>query len=178
MGSSRTRPESSSIHASRRMRAVRQRNTKPELALQRELRFLGLRFTLDAAPEGSGMRRADILFRQARCVVFVDGCFWHSCPKHATIPKANREWWEAKLATNRSRDLDTSRKLKAAGYAVIRVWAHENMERAARRIHRRIEATRSRSASAGLAARSGQRPAPARRSKMSDRDQTPKRGWC
>ena len=56
----------------------------------------------------------------------IDGCFWHSCPAHATKPKANAAWWEAKLEGNRQRDLDTDRRLLAAGWLPVRVWAHED----------------------------------------------------
>ncbi|HVA07938.1 MAG TPA: hypothetical protein VNG12_14455, partial [Acidimicrobiales bacterium] len=57
--------------------------------------------------------------------VFVDGCFWHSCPIHKTVPKANREWWVAKLAANEARDRETDACLEEAGWSVLRFWEHE-----------------------------------------------------
>ncbi len=79
-------------------------------------------------------RRADIVFGPAKVAVYVDGCFWHSCPEHATVPKNNREWWIEKLEANVARDRDTDRQLAEAGWQVIRVWEHEDMESAADRV--------------------------------------------
>ena len=74
------------------------------------------------------MRRlADIVFGPARVAVYVDGCFWHSCPDHGTTPKSNREWWREKLAANVERDQDTDRQLAEAGWQVIRVWEHDDV---------------------------------------------------
>ena len=58
--------------------------------------------------------------------VFVDGCFWHSCPVHATTPTANREWWVAKLQRNQERDRQTDEHLRALGWTVLRFWEHED----------------------------------------------------
>jgi DNA mismatch endonuclease (patch repair protein) len=66
--------------------------------------------------------------------VFVDGCFWHSCPVHASWPKANADWWKAKLEANRSRDRDTDAKMIEAGWTVVRVWEHEDSTAAAHRV--------------------------------------------
>lgn len=78
--------------------------------------------------------RADIVFGPSRVAVFVDGCFWHSCPEHSSIPKNNREWWVAKLAANTERDERVNTALVDAGWVVVRVWEHEEMEVAAERI--------------------------------------------
>lgn len=109
------------------------RDTKPELALRRAVWRLGLRYRVDIAPI-PGRRRADLVFTRAKVAVYVDGCFWHSCPTHATIPKANREWWVEKLETNVRRDRDTDSRLAAAGWMVVRVWEHEPVDVAADRI--------------------------------------------
>lgn len=109
------------------------RDTKPELALRRAVWRLGFRYRVDIAPI-PGRRRADVVFTRAKVAVYVDGCFWHSCPTHATIPKANREWWVAKLGTNVQRDRDTDIRLAEAGWTVVRVWEHEPSEVAAERI--------------------------------------------
>jgi DNA mismatch endonuclease (patch repair protein) len=64
----------------------------------------------------------------------VDGCFWHSCPDHATLPKNNREWWANKLSANVARDRDTDRQLTESGWRVVRLWEHQDMEQAAAEI--------------------------------------------
>jgi DNA mismatch endonuclease (patch repair protein) len=94
----------------------------------------GLRFRKHVAPL-SGLRcRADAVFPAARVAVFVDGCFWHSCPWHGTLPRANREWWRPKLARTAARDHRNDETLAAAGWAVVRVWEHEDPVVAAARI--------------------------------------------
>jgi DNA mismatch endonuclease (patch repair protein) len=75
----------------------------------------------------TGVRReADIVFAKARVAIFVDGCFWHGCPEHASWPKANADWWRQKIEANRRRDADTDERLQRAGWAVVRVWTHED----------------------------------------------------
>ncbi|WP_240772896.1 very short patch repair endonuclease [Phragmitibacter flavus] len=69
--------------------------------------------------------RPDFVFRKARVAVFVDGCFWHGCPKCYVSPKGNQEFWDTKKATNAARDRKVNRILKAAGWKVVRVWEHE-----------------------------------------------------
>jgi DNA mismatch endonuclease (patch repair protein) len=95
-----------------------------------------LRYRVDVAPIRGARRRADLVFRRAKVAVYVDGCFWHSCPKHATTPKANREWWVEKLDANVARDRDTDRRLKEAGWIALRIWEHENPDTAAERVAR------------------------------------------
>ncbi|MBN9096707.1 MAG: very short patch repair endonuclease [Pseudonocardia sp.] len=110
--------------------------TGPEMLLRRELHRRGLRYRVDYRFDLDGLRRrrADIAFTRRRLAVFVDGCFWHSCPEHATFPKANREWWAAKLAGNVARDRDTDQRLAEAGWAVVRIWEHEDVSAAADRV--------------------------------------------
>jgi DNA mismatch endonuclease (patch repair protein) len=69
--------------------------------------------------------RPDFIFAKPRVALFVDGCFWHGCPKHAKCPKNNREFWRRKLAANRARDARVTRTLRRAGWRVVRVWEHE-----------------------------------------------------
>lgn len=114
------------------------RDTAPELALRRELWRRGLRYRVDVAPLAGMRRRADIVFTRARVAVFVDGCYWHGCPLHASTPKANREWWVAKLAANVARDRDTEARLSALGWHVVRVWEHEVAADAADRVEREV----------------------------------------
>jgi DNA mismatch endonuclease (patch repair protein) len=65
------------------------------------------------------------VWRGRKVVVFVDGCFWHGCPRHATQPKANADWWRDKLAANVARDRRTDAELAARGWRVLRYWEHE-----------------------------------------------------
>lgn len=67
----------------------------------------------------------DFVFRRARLAVFVDGCFWHGCPAHGSIPAANREFWSAKLERNFQRDQAVTDALFARGWRVLRIWQHE-----------------------------------------------------
>jgi DNA mismatch endonuclease (patch repair protein) len=124
----------------RRMQRQARRDTAPELALRRELHRRGRRFFVDRAPERGMRRRADLLFPRRRTAVYVDGCFWHSCPVHATRPKNNAEWWAAKLAGNVVRDRDTDARLAEAGWVVVRVWEHEEPAAAADRVDRALHA--------------------------------------
>ncbi len=82
------------------------------------------------------------MFRAAKVVVFVDGCFWHSCPVHGTMPKNNAEWWQQKLEANRRRDADTDLSLRASGWSVVRVWEHEDVRTAADRIEELVRGNR------------------------------------
>ncbi len=66
--------------------------------------------------------KPDFVFRTARLAVFVDGCFWHACPRHATMPRNNRAFWKAKLTRNAARDREVTRTLRKAGWRVLRVW--------------------------------------------------------
>jgi len=116
-----------------RLQRQRQSDTKPELALRHELWRRGLRYRIDRKVVGN-RRRVDIAFMRARVAVFVDGCFWHSCPAHGSLPKNNREWWQAKLLANVKRDRSTDAQLEDAGWLVLRVWEHETPREAADRV--------------------------------------------
>ncbi len=124
------------------MLATRRRDTAPELALRRRLHALGLRYRVDRPVIPGLRRRADVVFASAKVAVFVDGCYWHSCPTHGTQPKANASWWAEKLETNRHRDADTDRRLRLADWLVIRVWEHEDADHAARRIRTAVRRRR------------------------------------
>ena len=91
--------------------------------------------------------RPDFVFRQVRLALFVDGCFWHGCPKHATQPKNNRVFWQRKFSANKKRDALVTRTLRRAGWRVLRVWEHtlrwatrkpQNEARLVRRIRRAL----------------------------------------
>ena len=106
------------------MSRIRATNTKPELILRKLLWLVGARgYRLHARLPG----RPDITFPKKRVVVFVDGCFWHSCPhcSDGREPKSNTAYWSVKLRVNRERDDRHNTKLTAEGWTVIRFWEHE-----------------------------------------------------
>lgn len=127
----------------RRMERQRRRDTAPELALRRELHRRGLRYRVDMAPIRGERSRADIVFSRARVAVFVDGCFWHGCPVHGTLPKTNHAWWSDKLGANEARDRRSDEALRDAGWHVERVWEHEDPAVAAARIELVVHGRRS-----------------------------------
>lgn len=127
-------PVSESV--SRRFARTRGRDTKPEIALRRELHRRGLRYWVDRAPIDRSRRRADVIFPRVRLAVYIDGCFFHGCPQHATWPRHNAEFWREKIETNRRRDRDTDRRLVEAGWRVLRAWEHEDPVEVADRIER------------------------------------------
>lgn len=136
------------------MQDQRARDTGPELAIRRLLHAAGLRYRVDRAPVPGLRRRADLVFGPAHVAVFIDGCFWHSCPEHGNSPRANQQWWTEKLDRNRRRDRDTDARLQTAGWHVLRVWEHEDPAEAAARVsvavaHRRESATANRSGHSG-----------------------------
>ena len=138
------------------MSRIRSRGNKDtEIALARLLRrnkITGWRRHFEIRKAESGKRkfsvRPDFVFMQARLAVFVDGCFWHGCPKHETKPKNNRAFWQRKLSANKARDRLVNRALRRAGWRVLRIWEHtlrwatkdkRNEARLLRRIQRALD---------------------------------------
>lgn len=109
----------------RRMQQQRRRDTALELAIRRSLHARGHRYRVDYRLEPTLRTRGDIVFTRRKVVVFVDGCFWHGCPEHATAPKNNAAWWRDKLQTNVQRDRRVDAQLAELGWVVVRVWEHE-----------------------------------------------------
>ncbi|GJB83451.1 very short patch repair endonuclease [Aeromonas caviae] len=109
---------------SKRMSRIRDKNTKPELALRKSLHKLGLRYRL----HGSDLPgKPDLVFPRYRTVVFVHGCFWH---RHAgcsiaTTPKSNTSFWLDKFKKNVARDAQVIAELQAMGWTVLIVWECE-----------------------------------------------------
>lgn len=131
----RDRPPASTEAVRKRMRATPRWDTPAEIALRECLTAFGLRYRLHRRIIPGLRRTVDVAFPGARVAVFVDGCFWHGCPSHGTLPKkTHRGWWASKIAANKRRDRDTDRKLRALGWKVVRVWEHEQPDKAARRI--------------------------------------------
>jgi len=135
-------PKPSSDEAHRRMKAVRQRDTKAEMEVRRRLHAMGLRYRVDYPVLESPRRRADVAFPRLRIAVFIDGCFWHGCPIHGSSPKANAEFWKRKIEANVARDRDTDERLRAKGWTVLRFWEHEDPDRVAGLIRKSVEAAR------------------------------------
>jgi DNA mismatch endonuclease, patch repair protein len=121
-----SRIQPSSPETSRRMAKVRQKGTDAEIALRRELHQRSLRYRVDYEVLKKPRRVADVAFPGLKIAIFVDGCFWHGCPEHATWPKHNAEFWREKIETNRLRDADTNSRLLDIGWTVLRFWEHES----------------------------------------------------
>ncbi len=119
----------------RSMQANRRCDTGPERRLRSALYARGLRFRKDYRVDLDGLRvRIDVAFPRAKVAAFVDGCFWHRCPKHGSDPRRNGEFWRRKLDANVQRDNRVDLALTAAGWIVVRVWEHERPETAADQI--------------------------------------------
>ncbi|MGO4558259.1 very short patch repair endonuclease [Mesorhizobium sp. 2RAF21] len=121
---------------SRIMSAVRQKNTKPEMAVRRLLHAMGYRYRLHAA-ELPG--KPDIVFRRRRKALFVHGCFWHGhdCAK-GHRPASRKEYWDAKIGCNVARDLDRIERLRADGWDVLVIWECESLKRDAEALSARL----------------------------------------
>jgi len=125
-GKRATYPLPSSMAVSRVMSGNRKRDTTPELAIRKLLHASGKRYRINWPVSVGNVRvRPDIVFRSKRIAIFVDGCFWHSCPQHGTAPRTNSGYWEQKFARNRERDITTRAALRKHGWSVIEVWEHE-----------------------------------------------------
>ena len=137
-----TYPGPTSTTASAVMRGNRRSDTKPELRIRSALHRLGWRFRKDYPVPVLGTKvRADIVFTRARVAVFVDGCFWHACPRHGVTPKGvNAEYWRHKLDGNVERDKRQSEALSEAGWHVVRIWEHEQTEDAVKAVENALEA--------------------------------------
>jgi DNA mismatch endonuclease (patch repair protein) len=83
--------------------------------------------------------KPDFAFPKLKFAVFVDGCFWHGCPKHGTRPKGNSAFWSAKLDANKARDRKVNRELLAMGWRVLRIWEHDLTDRRVSHTINRIE---------------------------------------
>src|ERR1700752_426596 len=104
------------------MSRIRGRNTKPETRLRSALHAQGLRFRLHRRDlPGS----PDIVFVAPKVAIFVDGCFWHGCPEHGVKPRTNGRFWSDKIKGNQERDRKATKKLRALGWRVVRIWEHE-----------------------------------------------------
>ncbi|MFD6416896.1 very short patch repair endonuclease [Streptomyces sp. NPDC060194] len=135
--------EPSSPAVSARMKLQGRRDTAQELAVRRLLHASGLRYRVAWKIPKLPRRSVDIAFTKARVAVFLDGCFWHGCPQHATKPKANADWWHEKLGKNVARDADTTARLVEDGWTVLRFWEHQAATEVAARVAAEVEHKRS-----------------------------------
>lgn len=113
------------------MSKIRSKETKAELTLKKELRGNGFVYQ----PRLYG--RPDFANRKEKKVIFVDGCFWHKCPKCYKEPKTRKEFWVSKIQRNVERDKEVNKELRKRGWKVIRIWEHDvrkNKENVIRRV--------------------------------------------
>lgn len=130
---------------SHNMRNIRSKgNASTEISFLRLLRKAGI----------TGWRRhlhlpgkPDFVFPPQRLAVFIDGCFWHGCPRCYRLPEDNRPYWKAKVLSNRRRDRHRTRELRLLNWRVLRVWEHSLKSSAGRErvlsklrlaLHRRV----------------------------------------
>ena len=83
--------------------------------------------------------KPDFAFQKLKLAVFVDGCFWHACPKHSNLPVNNRSFWKRKLEANKRRDRLVTRTLRSQNWQVCRVWEHELSSKNEKRLLRRLQ---------------------------------------
>ena len=119
-----------SAERSRTMRAVKDRNTKPELVVRRLVHQLGYRYRLHRKDLPG---KPDLVFPGRRKIIFVHGCFWHAhpCPRGDRMPKTNRAYWQGKIGRNKARDQKHQAELEARGWDVLVVWECELKDTAA-----------------------------------------------
>ncbi len=129
----------SSPGVSARMSRQASKDTGAELAVRRLLHAAGLRYRVEYPVPGMPRRRLDVAFPRVKVAVLIDGCFWHGCPRHATQPKANAEWWRSKLDRNMARDRETTEHLLAAGWTVLRFWEHTPAEEIAATVRATVD---------------------------------------
>ncbi len=118
------------------MRAVKSTDTKPELLVRAAVRALGVGCRLG----GRGLPgKPDLVFTGRRKAIFVHGCFWHGhdCKRGARVPKANAEYWSAKIARNRARDERVTSELKQEGWTALTIWECETRD--AETLRRRLD---------------------------------------
>ncbi len=121
---------------SRIMRAVKSRDTAPELRVRRIVHRMGFRFSLKRADLPG---KPDLALPKYRAAIFVHGCFWHGhrCRRGARVPKTNAEYWRAKVARNRARDRRVAAELRAQGWRVLAIYECALKREAA--VEKRIE---------------------------------------
>ena len=125
---------------SRLMASIKSSGTKPEMRLAAALRGKGIRIRRIYGPE-----KIDIAVPSSKLAIFVDGCFWHQCPKHSHLPKSNRGYWLPKLKANARRAKAKDLRLRKKGWSVVHIWEHSlafeaSAEKQAKRLVAKIKA--------------------------------------
>lgn len=123
---------------SRIMSSIRSTHTKPELVLRKALWAEGLRYRLHY-----GREKIDIAFPGKKVAVFVDGCFWHGCPRHFRAPASNKGYWRPKIERNKIRAKEKDRRLRGQGWKIVHIWEHElkkKPEKAAKKVYNKFMA--------------------------------------
>lgn len=133
-------PTSASVAA--RMSRQASRDDHVQITVRRLLHTSGARYRVNFPVLGEARRTIDIAFPRRRVAVFIDGCFWHGCPQHATSPRNNAEWWRTKLERNVMRDQEVNARLKSEGWTVLRFWEHEDPQKVAEQVSRAVHAAR------------------------------------
>jgi DNA mismatch endonuclease (patch repair protein) len=103
------------------MAKIKSKNTKPEVLFRRLLYSRGVRYRINYHLDG----KPDIVIVSKKIAIFVDGCFWHKCPKCFRSPNSNKPYWSEKIKRNIARDKRINKILKSKGWKVIRIWEHE-----------------------------------------------------
>ena len=101
------------------MSRIRSKDTKPELRIKPLMRKLGFAYQ----PKMHG--HPDFADKKTKTVVFIDGCFWHKCPKHFILPASNIDYWRRKINKNVLRDGQVNMFYAKKGWKVVRVWEHD-----------------------------------------------------
>lgn len=135
-----TGPQPLNNDVRRRMSRQARVGTGPELEVRRILHAMGRRYRVAMPVPGRPRRSMDIAFPRQQVGVFIDGCFWHSCPEHGNAPKNNGLWWAAKLQANVERDRETDDALRSLGWTPLRIWEHVPPAEAAALIVRALDA--------------------------------------
>ena len=113
---------------SRTMRAVKGRDTGPEMTVRRLAHGIGCRYRLHRKDLPG---KPDLVFPARRKVIFVHGCFWHQhhCSRGARSPKSSRDYWIPKLQRNKQRDAENQNRLREMGWDVLVIWECEMKDR-------------------------------------------------
>ena len=108
------------------MSRIKGKDTKPEIIVRKRLYSMGFRYRTNTWLKFGKVRfRPDIIFISKKVAIFIDGCFWHKCPKCYKEPKSKREYWIPKINRNVQRAKEINRYYKQKGWKVIRIWEHE-----------------------------------------------------
>ncbi len=106
------------------MSQIRGKWTKQEILIHNILKGRKIKHMMHPDIEG----KPDILIKNSKTLIFLDGCFWHKCPRCFRQPETNREFWMNKIENNFKKDKEVTKKLKRKGWTILRLWEHEIRE--------------------------------------------------